>query len=131
MKQKEVVSNLYSIFFGGGDQQIKLICQNNKIVLPQSLQEKTIHWYHEILCHPGNTRTEESIRQNFAWKGMQTMIRKICKGCPSCQRVKVTNLKYGKLPAKKAEEHPWDTLYVDLIGPYKIKIKHNKKELKL
>ena len=63
--------------FCGGDKQFKLICQNKKIVLPQSLQEKTIHWYHEILCHPGNNCTEESIRQNFAWKGMQKMECKI------------------------------------------------------
>ena len=35
--------------------------------------------------------------------------------------------KIGHLPAKTVEEGPWDTLYVDLIGPYTIerKGKHN------
>jgi hypothetical protein len=47
-----------------------------------------------------------------------------------CQKAKPTNQKYGKLPAKLAEEHPWDTLCVDLIGPYKIERK-GKKDLKL
>ena len=28
--------------------------------------------------------------------------------------------KYGKLPAKSAEETPWNKLCVDLIGPYRI-----------
>lgn len=31
------------------------------------------------------------------------------------------SIKYGKLPAKTAETEPWDTLCVDLIGPYQIK----------
>ena len=32
----------------------------------------------------------------------------------------MTNQKYGKLPPKQAETNPWDTLYIDLIGPYTI-----------
>jgi hypothetical protein len=47
-----------------------------------------------------------------------------------CQRAKTTNQKYGKLPAKLAEENPWDTLCVDLIGPYKIQRKR-KTDIKL
>ena len=33
---------------------------------------------------------------------------------------KTTDQKYGKLPPKQAETNPWDTLCVDLIGPYTI-----------
>jgi hypothetical protein len=43
---------------------------------------------------------------------------------------KPTAQKHGKLPAKIAEDNPWDTLCVDLIGPYKIEQK-GKKDLKL
>jgi hypothetical protein len=46
------------------------------------------------------------------------------------EKVKVTNQKYGKLPAKEAEENPWDTLCVNLIGPYTIQRK-GKKDLQL
>ena len=45
-------------------------------------------------------------------------------------RTKVTNQQYGKLPAKQAEANPWDTICVDLIGPYKIQRK-GKTDLKL
>ena len=38
--------------FRGGDQNHRLICQNIKICLPAVLQNKTVYWYHEILCHP-------------------------------------------------------------------------------
>ena len=106
--------------FRGGEKDYKLLCKNGKIVIPQVLQERIIHWYHNTLCHPGSTRTKESIRKNFEWKGMRPMIRRICRACPTCQKSKVSNKKYGKLPTKQAEEHPWDTLCVDLIGPYKI-----------
>jgi transposase InsO family protein len=116
--------------FRGGDNDHKLICHNGKIALPPSLQQKTIDWYHEMLCHPGTTRTEETIRQHFDWKGLRNMVIATCKKCQLCQKAKVTNQKYGKLPAKIAEENPWDTLCVDLIGPYKIKRK-GKKDLKL
>ena len=116
--------------FRGGDNDHILICHNGKIALPPSLQQKTIDWYHQILCHPGITRTEATIRQHFDWKGLRTMVLATCKKCELCQKAKVTNQKYGKLPAKQAEENPWDTLCVDLIGPYKIQRK-GKEDLKL
>ncbi len=58
------------------------------------------------------------------------MVHKVCKKCSICQKAKITNQKYGKLPPKEAESNPWDTLCVDLIGPYKIKRK-GKKDLVL
>jgi transposase InsO family protein len=116
--------------FRGGDKDHKLICRNGKIVLPPPLQQKTLDWYHEILCHPGATRTEATLRQHFDWKGLRTMVLATCKKCTLCQKAKPTNQKYGKLRAKLAEENPWDTLCVDLIGPYEIERK-GKSDLKL
>ena len=43
--------------FCGGDKDHRLIFRNNKICLPQALQKKTVEWYHEMLCHPGETQT--------------------------------------------------------------------------
>ena len=82
--------------------------------------EETVYWYNEMLCHPGDTRTEHNLRQDFDWKGLRTKIHNVCKKCPTCQRAKTTNQKYGKLPPKRAEKNPWETLYIDLIGPFKI-----------
>jgi hypothetical protein len=79
---------------------------------------------------PGATRTEATICQHFDWKGLRTMVIAACRKCQLCQKAKLTNQKQGKLPAKQAEENPWDTLCVDLTGPCKLERK-GKKDLKL
>jgi hypothetical protein len=106
--------------FRGGDKSHDLICKNEKIVVPEKLQRRPVNWYHEMLCHPGVTRTELTIRQHFNWKDLRTAVHDICHKCESCQKSKVSNQKCGKLPPKAAETNPWDTLCVDLVGPYKI-----------
>ena len=73
-----------------------------------------------MLCHPGETRTEETIRQHFAWKGLKADVKRQCRSCHICQVTKKTNAKYGHLPPKEPEIMPWETLCVDMIGPYKI-----------
>ena len=84
------------------------------------LQKHFVNWYHLSLCHPGVTRTEQTIRQHFTWKTLRQDVEKACKTCQTCQLIKRKSIKYDKIPAKKAETTPWDTLCVDLIGPYKI-----------
>ena len=120
--QQKIVSQKYYTLdtFRGGNKDHRLICRNNKICLPAALQKKTVDWYHEMLCHPGETRTEHTLCQHFDRKGLRTTVHGVCKKCPTCQRAKINNQKYGKLPPKQAETNPWDTLCVDLIGPYTI-----------
>ena len=62
---------------------------------------------------------------------MKNQIRDTCKKCRVCQLTKKKSKKYRHLPAKEAETDPWEVLCVDLIGPYKIKRKGKRKELKL
>jgi transposase InsO family protein len=54
---------------------------------------------------------------------MRDQITNYVKACPTCQRNKRKQIKYGLLPPKEAEVIPWDKLCVDLIGPYKIRRK--------
>ena len=44
--------------FCGGGKKRSLICRNEKIVIPKMLQWRVITWYHDTLCHSGETRTE-------------------------------------------------------------------------
>ena len=51
-----------------------LITKNNKMFIPLALQEPIVHWYHEQLCHPGQTRTELSVCQHFIWDRLSTTV---------------------------------------------------------
>ena len=116
--------------FRGGDKTRTVICRADKIVIPNQLQRRVVEWYHLQLCHPGENRTEQTIRQHFWWKTLREDVHRICTKCHTCQKTKKTSKKYGKLPEKEAEAEPWMRLCVDLIGPYKIKRK-GKPELTL
>ena len=116
--------------FRGGGKSRTLICRQDKIVVPATLQHRVAEWYHEILCHPGMTRTEETIRQHFWWKTLRDDVHRLCSQCDTCQRTKRINSKYGHLPEKEAEAEPWDKLCVGMIGPYTFK-RQGKKPLKL
>ena len=115
--------------FRGGGKKRSLIVKGDKIVIPQSLTKRTTMWYHEQLCHPGELRTLHSIKQHFYWSNMDRDVRDACKKCPTCQQFKTSDKKYGHLPEKKAEAHPWEILSVDLIGPYKIQQRKGKDKI--
>ncbi len=99
----------------------KVLCKDGKLVIPKSLQARTVAWYHHYLQHPGHSRLEETLRAAMYWKSMRTTIRSYVKKCRTCQINKRRKLKYGKLPAKLVVMTPWGALCVDLIGPYTLK----------
>ena len=111
----------------GGKRRFDIIEINGKIVVPTSLRKRILHWYHDQLMHPGITRMVKTIRQHFTWPKLEDDVQKLCKTCRTCQLTKKTKKKYGHLPPKEAEVIPWDTLCIDLIGPYTVKEKGKKK----
>jgi Integrase zinc binding domain len=118
--------------FSGSTYQL-VLTREAKIVLPTSMQQKAVEWYHQILCHPGETRTELTIGQHFYWKGMPNTVQDVCKRCPTCQINKTLWKKYGEISPKQAEVTPCKTLHIDTIGEYSVdvKIKGKTKTLKL
>ena len=66
------------------------------------------------------------IFQHFYWTDIRNDIRREVINCDTYQLTKRSNKKYGKFPAKLADEIPWNKLYVDLIGPYIIQHKGKK-----
>jgi hypothetical protein len=136
-KDKQLLSKLHTTSTGyhiksfcGGGKKRDLICRNDKIVIPSTLQRRVVEWYHSVLSHPGETRTEQTLRQYLWWNNLRNDVHDVCTKCHICQKTKRTNKKYGHLPAKEAESTPWDVLCVDLIGPYTIK-RRGKKNLVL
>jgi hypothetical protein len=81
-----------------------------------------LDWYHNVLVHPGETRTINSIRSVFPWNGLNEQVKKLVKTCATCQMCKnAGKRKYGLLPPKDAELIRWNRINVDLWGPKTIK----------
>jgi cleavage and polyadenylation specificity factor subunit 1 len=119
--KNNTTNNYHFKIFRGGEKKYPLLCQSGKIVIPKTLQKRIVEWYHTTLLHPGETRTELTIRQHFTWKGVRTTVQEVCKNCPTCQRTKRSNQKYGIIPIKEADAGPWEKVCIDMIGPYTIK----------
>ena len=98
-----------------------VLCKDGKLVIPTELQKRAVEWYHHYLQHPGTTRLEETLRAAMYWKGLRHTVRAYVKKCHKCQVNKRRQHKYGKLPTKLVVSKPWETLCVDLIGPYTLK----------
>ena len=106
--QQKLVSHKYYTLdtFCGGDQNHSLIYRNRKICLPAALQKRSVDWYHEMICHPGETRTEHNLCKHLDWKGIFTTVHIVGKKCPTHQRDKTTYKKHGKLPPKQVKTNP-------------------------
>jgi hypothetical protein len=40
----------------------KVLCKNGKLIIPTSLQQRTVAWYHHYLQHPGHSCLKETMR---------------------------------------------------------------------
>ena len=62
----------------------KIVLYNNCVYILLQLQEWIIDWYHQYLVHLGITRMEETIKQIFYWKNVQTQIEEYACTCYIC-----------------------------------------------
>ena len=118
-------------FSGWVNINLKLITCEDKIFIPSIVQIYILNWYHTYILHIGMDITEAMIFQYFYWPGIRKAIQKEVTNCDTCQHTKRSNIKYGKLPAKEAEEIPRSKLCLYIIGPYVIIRKGQREHLNL
>ena len=105
-------------------ENVSIIAYKNRIYVPHSLRQRTIEWYHHYLNHPGGDRLYKTIAKVCYWKGMASQCATFCRKCSDCQKFKSRKRKYGHVPPKNVGTLiPWDTVHVDLIGPYSLTTK--------
>jgi hypothetical protein len=63
----------------------KVLCKNDKLMIPASLWYRAVSWYFYYLQHPGHLHLKETMRLVMYWKGMCNTIRSYIKSCRSCQ----------------------------------------------
>ena len=74
-------------------------------------------------------RLEKTLFENFAWPGLRDNVLALCKTCETCQVHKKQRKHYGELPLASPPGCPWDTVAVDLIGPYEVRFKNQVVQL--
>jgi hypothetical protein len=97
-----------------------LITYQDRIYIPHALRESIVEWYHSMLGHPGEKRTTATITQHLIWPKLHEQVVQHVSKWKGCQLYKGQKKKYGHLPVKDVEAHPWRILCVDLIGPYTV-----------
>ena len=108
--------------FHGVDLICKQVDGQHRIVLPESLQEPTINWYHFVMGHIGTSRLAASLRQFVYFEQLHDKVASYVSTCDSCQRYKNQGPGYGHLPPRNDQSVPWEEIAVDCIGPWKIDI---------
>ena len=53
----------------------KVLCKDDKLVIPAALHHRAVSWYHHYLQHPGSTCLEETLCIAMYWKGMRHTIQ--------------------------------------------------------
>ena len=96
-----------------------------KIFVPKKARKDIIDWFHTNLHHIGDERTQQTIKQHFAWPGLGEEVSRYIRKCPICQKKKKTGVKnYGKVPMSlDTSTAPFDVVHLDMIGPWSIKCK--------
>ena len=105
-------------------ENVEIIAYQNCIYVPSSLRRRTIDWYHYFLNHPGGDRLYHTLAKICYWKGIASQRGSFCRHCPDCQKFKSRKRKYGHVPPRNfGDLVPWETVHVDLVGPYSLKTK--------
>jgi hypothetical protein len=106
---------------------VEIYFLNSKIYVPKSLRRRTLDWYHFYLNHPGGDRLAKTLQEVCEWKGITTQAKQHAKRCKSCQKFKRRAARYGHVPPMNiAQLKPWDTVHIDLIGPYTKTVKQHQ-----
>ena len=104
-----------------------LVHDHNGNLVPMSMRDKVLQWYHLLQVHPGERRMKKTIRFVYTWKGLKADVKQICKLCHVCQMSKNSGKKkFDLVPEKKGEITKWSQVNVDLWGPKTIRNKNGK-----
>ena len=85
----------------------------------------TVKWYHAAMLHAeGMERLEQTIRRHFFHPRLRETVREVVRSCEVCQKMKrdSSTQQYGELAPREVSAIPWQTIMVDTIGPWSIRL---------
>ncbi|XP_025833815.1 uncharacterized protein LOC112905482 [Agrilus planipennis] len=87
------------------------------MIVPTSLQPQLIYKYHDEAGHPDIQETVRQISQFYKWTNLKSDISSYIRQCRICQCSK--NQRVTQAPLRPRQPlTPWDTIALDLMGPY-------------
>ncbi|ODM88297.1 Transposon Ty3-I Gag-Pol polyprotein [Orchesella cincta] len=91
-----------------------------RIWLPESLVTQIISYFHNtaISGHLGSSKTYKKIADRFWWKTMKKDIYFYIARCETCQKTKVSHTAPIGIGSSLKITAPWETVAIDLMGPY-------------
>lgn len=83
------------------------------------VRARVLYEYHDSAYagHPGAEKTLQAIREFHQWPRMARDVREHVKLCHMCTCMKAYSKRSQGLKRRRPTE-PWDTVVVDLMGPY-------------
>ena len=87
------------------------ICLSGKALGP------AIHWFHQLLAHPGKQRLLQAMNRYYH----RDLRKKIdAYRCDACQRYKLDGKGAEHMAPRTVRAAPWEQVDVDLIGPWTV-----------
>ena len=100
-----------------------------KIVLPESIIQDVLKWYHLVLGHCGYQRLYNIVGVRFHSKQLEIKCRQFhCTD--NCHQYQNQGRGYGFLLPREANAAPWNKVTVDSIGPWTVTVNHVEVEFK-
>jgi len=104
----------------------KLLFFKNTVVLPSSLVQSVVSWYHDNLNHLGIQRTFKTINMHFTCKGLRRIVETHVSSCAICAKQKRSNKQHGLITPSEAVYKPWECVHIDLFGPWSFECSDGK-----
>ncbi len=67
--------------------------------------------------HPGTQQTVRNVKTTISWPGCSTTITRMVQQCPTCQKINAVPPKLSE-PGSTAAYLPFDSVFMDFIGPF-------------
>ena len=105
---------------------VEIICVDNRIYMPLTMCRYVLYWYHFYLNNPSCNRLLNTSHHVWNCKFLVFQADLSVKTCNKYQKFENIKNLYEQLPHKIIEAlKPWNSVYIDLIGPYSTSIRQH------
>ena len=88
--------------------------KEEKIIVPEKIEEETIKRIHEEMCHIGSDKTVEMIKKNLYFENINRKTIDIISKCIACQKAKTYTGKTKEKPIEINTSRPFEIILIDV-----------------